>query len=173
MLDTIACLNAPDHLVQAAAAALRDVSASLEAYRTDESESPAGRRPDLPGRGHPLLAPFVEDLAERDRSHGWVTFRRAHLGGAAATHGGMLPLLFDDVLGHLATRRGAQYPVRTAFLHVDYRRLTPVGAPLEAQAWVEHVERRKIHVRGDLRATSGDVLAEAHGLFVTPNLICD
>jgi acyl-CoA thioesterase FadM len=89
------------------------------------------------------------------------------LGGGTAIHGGMLPLLFDDLLGHQAVRRSGQYPTRTAFLHVDYRRLTPVDVPLTAHTWVDQVEGRKIIVRGELRH-GDDVLAEAHGLFITP-----
>lgn len=167
LLDTVACADAPDEVMRTAAATVLAACEALEPFGVDETRSPAGKRAELPGRGHPALIPYIEDHVADTDSHGRVTFTRAHLGGAAATHGGMIPLLFDDVLGHQATRRSEQYPTRTAFLHVDYRRVTPLDVPLTARAWVESVEGRKIVVRGDLR-NGDDVLSEAHGLFITP-----
>jgi acyl-coenzyme A thioesterase PaaI-like protein len=167
LLDGVAAADAPDEVTRAAAATVIAACESLEPFRVDEPASPAGRRPDLPGRGHPALIPYIEDHHDDSRSHGRVTFTRAHLGGGAAAHGGMIPLLFDDLLGHQATLRSAQYPTRTACLHVDYRRLTPLDVALTARTWIDQVEGRKIVVRGELRCGE-DVLSEAHGLFVTP-----
>lgn len=167
LLDAVAGADAPDEVTRAATAAVLGACESLECHQVEETAAPADRRPDLPGRGHPGLLPYVEEHSSDLEWHGRVTLTRAHLGGAGAAHGGMIPLLFDAVLGHLATRRGNQFPTRTAYLHVDYRRVTPLGIALTARAWVDSVQGRKIIVRGDLR--NGDaVLAEAHGLFITP-----
>ncbi len=95
---------------------------------------------------------------------GRVTFRRFHLGGNGAAHGGTLPLFFDDVLGRLSNgvdRRVA----RTAYLHTNYRRITRVGVELHFEATVDRIEGRKRWASG--RLFEGDQLvADAEGLFV-------
>lgn len=167
LLDAVAGADAPDGVARGAAATVIAACQSLEPFLVDDKVAPAGNRPDLPGHGRPAMVPYIEDQFDDLQSHSRVTFTRAHLGGGTAIHGGMIPLLFDDLLGHQAIRRSDQYPTRTAYLHVDYRRLTPVDIPLIAHTWVDQVEGRKIIVRGELRH-GDDVLAEAHGLFVTP-----
>ena len=48
-----------------------------------------------------------------------------------AVHGGVLPLMFDSVFGMVI--HGAGRPIsRTGFLHVDYRKVTPIDMPLTA-----------------------------------------
>ena len=76
----------------------------------------------------------------------------------------MLPLLFDSVFGMVIHAAGRPIS-RTAFLHVDYRKVTPIDTPLTARGWVRESEGRKAFVRGEL--LDGDtLLAEANGLMV-------
>ena len=70
----------------------------LEPWPAPEQQRPAGRRIDLPGRGNPMLVPFVWDEVTDAHVRGRATFRPFHLGGNGAAHGGALPLLFDEVL---------------------------------------------------------------------------
>ncbi len=115
----------------------------------------------LPGRGHPLLPPVVRQPADRGVT-GTVRFTDAHAGAGSAVHGGQVTLLFDEVLGGVAATVA---PSRTASLTVHFRSLTPVGASLVIEGWVERVEGRKISVGGRLR--DGErVCAEAEALFV-------
>lgn len=165
LLDAVAGADAPDDVVRAATAMVRSAYESLEPYEVDELRSPAGRRRELPGRGHPILAPYVPELFSADESRGTVLFTRAHLGQGGAIHGGVIPLLFDELLGHLATRGGGRPPSRTAYLRVDYRDLTPVGVELTAEARIDRIEGRKIFAVGVLRE-GPRVCAEANGLFV-------
>jgi acyl-CoA thioesterase FadM len=54
---------------------------------------------------------------------------------------------------------------RTAYLHVDYRAITPIGAEVVVTGQVVGVEGRKRLLRGELR--HGDTLcAAADALFV-------
>jgi acyl-coenzyme A thioesterase PaaI-like protein len=54
---------------------------------------------------------------------------------------------------------------RTGFLHVDYRKITPIDTPLTVRGHVAATEGRKAFVRGEL--LDGDtLLAEANGLMV-------
>ena len=58
---------------------------------------------------------------------------------------------------------------RTAFLHVDYRKITPIDAPLLVRGRVTSTEGRKAFVSAELVEASGfseTVLAEGNGLMV-------
>jgi acyl-coenzyme A thioesterase PaaI-like protein len=136
----------------------------LSAYAVPERDQPAGTRRDLPGRGHPFLLGFVEESSNDETVSGTVSFERFHLGGNGSAHGGAIPLLFDEVLGHLANA-GERPRARTASLTVHYRRITPIGVPLRVEAVVERQDGRKRWLSG--RLLDGDaLLASAEGLFV-------
>ena len=95
---------------------------------------------------------------------GRVVFTRIYLGGNGAAHGGTVPLLFDEVLGRLNSSGGRSVG-RTAYLHVNYRHITPIGRELELEATLDRIEGRKRFITGRLR--DGDtVVADAEGLFV-------
>jgi acyl-CoA thioesterase FadM len=56
-------------------------------------------------------------------------------------------------------------PARTAYLHVDFRHVTPVETELQVRVRFDREEGRKRFLRGTLH--DGDTLcAEAEGLFV-------
>ena len=55
---------------------------------------------------------------------------------------------------------------RTAFLHVDYRKVTPIDMQLTARGWVTKAEGRKAFVSSELLDPDGNVLAESNGLMV-------
>jgi acyl-coenzyme A thioesterase PaaI-like protein len=163
VLDAVAAADAPAAVAERAADLLAEAAAALAPYAAPEERAPAGNRPDLPALGHPLLPPFVIDHQGEEDVAGRVRLSRAHLGGGGAAHGGVLPLLFDDVLGHLVAH--GRPSSRTAYLHVDYRRVTPLDVDLSVRGWVERVDGRKLWARGELRA--GDqLLVEAEGLFL-------
>ena len=55
--------------------------------------------------------------------------------------------------------------VRTAYLHVNYRKIVPIEKELQVEAGVSRAEGRKIFV--EMRLCDGsDVLADGEGLFV-------
>jgi acyl-CoA thioesterase FadM len=55
---------------------------------------------------------------------------------------------------------------RTGFLHVDYRKVTPIDTPLSVRGWVRGVDRRKCFVNAEMRDPDGNLLAEANGLMI-------
>lgn len=123
-----------------------------------------GRRLDLPGHGQTMAPSFAAISGDQDSVHGTVTFGRYFLGGGGAAHGGAIPLLFDEVLGQLANS-GGRAPSRTAYLHTDYRSITPIGEELSVRAWFVSEQGRKRILRATI--THGDTLcAEAEGLFI-------
>jgi acyl-coenzyme A thioesterase PaaI-like protein len=92
-------------------------------------------------------------------------FTRYHVGGNSAVHGGVLPLLFDNLLGTVVKAFGRPIS-RTAFLHVDYRKVTPIDVPLVVRGRVDRAEGRKLFVSAELTEAEEVLLAEAHGLMV-------
>jgi acyl-coenzyme A thioesterase PaaI-like protein len=105
----------------------------LEPFQADEGNAPAGRTPDLPGMGSLLLPPWTLTRYSPNGVEMTGYFSRFHVGGNYAVHGGVLPLLFDHVFGMISHAAGRPIS-RTAFLHVDYRKITPIDAPLLAEA---------------------------------------
>ncbi|MEU1983524.1 PaaI family thioesterase [Nocardia sp. NPDC019395] len=137
----------------------------LEPYRAAEGQGPAGRVADLPGRGSLLMLPWRTVSAGPDGIVMQGVFRRFHLGGNSAAHGGVLPLLFDDLFG--MTVHYAGRPIsRTAFLHVNYRKVTPLDTPLTVRGRVERIEGRKTFISAELIDEEGTVLADSEGLMV-------
>ena len=117
----------------------------------------------LIGRSNPL-APPISVRAENGRVFADVVFGSAYEGPPGSLHGGYVAAAFDEVLGYAQSLTG--HPGMTGHLEVSYRSPTPLHTPLRFEAWVEHVEGRKITARCTLHA--GDRLcAEATGLFIT------
>jgi acyl-coenzyme A thioesterase PaaI-like protein len=144
------------------AAALVEVLATFEA---EEGKAPAGRTPDLPGMGSLLLPPWTLTRYAPDGVEMTGYFSRFHVGGNHAVHGGVLPLLFDHMFGMISHAAGRPIS-RTAFLHVDYRKVTPIDTPLLVRGRVTSAEGRKAFVAAELVDGDDAVLAEANGLMV-------
>jgi acyl-coenzyme A thioesterase PaaI-like protein len=163
--DHTRAVDAPDDVITEAADLIEKVSTLLAPYDADEWASPSGRRMDLPNRGNLLSIPVDLHKTEDGRIGGTAQFRRFHLGRNGAAHGGAVAMLFDSLLGFTAFRLSRSRAQRTAFLHVDYRKIAPVERQLLLDAGLDGIEDRKIYVSG--RVLDGDVvLAEAHALFV-------
>ncbi len=163
--DLTRAADAPDEVISEAADLIEKVSTLLGPYAADEWASPSGRRMDLPNRGNILAIPADLHKTSDDRIEGTAEFRRFHLGRNGAAHGGAVAQLFDSLLGYAAFTLSRSRAQRTAFLHVDYRKIALVEKQLQVDARLDGIEDRKIFVSG--RLLDGDaVLAEAHALFV-------
>lgn len=162
--DLVGSTNPPTDVLEDATRRVAELTDLLRPYRCREVDLIPGRRRDLPGRGHPFLPPTVYTEISNDHLVGRVRFTQYYLGGNGAVHGGALPLLFDEVLGHLSNF-GKRPVARTAFLHVNYRSITPVDEDLVIEARIEHEEGRKRFLTG--RLLHGDTLcSDAEGLFL-------
>lgn len=137
----------------------------LGPHAAAEGVGPANRVPTLPGAGSLLMPPWTVTKFEADGIELQVTFSRYHVGGNHAVHGGVLPLLFDSMFGMVIHATGRPIS-RTAFLHVDYRRVTLVDTPLTARGWLREAEGRKAFVNAELLDADGNVLAESNGLMI-------
>jgi acyl-coenzyme A thioesterase PaaI-like protein len=137
----------------------------LGPFEADEGKAPAGRTPDLPGMGSLLLPPWTLTRYAPDGVEMTGYFTRFHVGGNHAVHGGVLPLLFDHMFGMISHAAGRPIS-RTAFLHVDYRKITPIDTPLAVRGRVTSTEGRKAFVSAELVEGDDIVLAEGNGLMV-------
>lgn len=164
--DRFIAANVPSEHALRLAAELRELAAEFARFEVPEFHGPAMRRIDLPGRGSALNVPTMLIEQTDTTAHGTVVFRRFHQGGNHAAHGGIIPMLFDDVLGRLANLSSLSAGVsRTAYLHVNYRAVVPVGKALTWDGAIERTEGRKMFTTG--RLLDGDkVLADADLLFV-------
>ena len=148
-----------------AAERVAELVALLEPSVADEGAAPAGRMPSMPGAGNLLMPPFRVTKMAPDGVELTVRFSRFHVGGNYAVHGGVLPLLFDSVFG-MVIHAGGRPISRTGFLHVDYRKVTPIDTKLTAKGWIREVDGRKAFVNAELRDPDGALLAEANGLMI-------
>ena len=57
-------------------------------------------------------------------------------------------------------------PSRMAYLHVDYRNITPIDEPLTAYGRITEIDGRKAFVTATMTAADGTLLTEANGLMV-------
>ncbi|MFI6046076.1 PaaI family thioesterase [Nocardia sp. NPDC051321] len=163
--DLAVSVDAPDEVFGAALDQAHQLIALLEPYRAPELQGPAGRAVELPGRGSLLLLPWQVAEAGPDGIRMTGEFRRFHLGGNGAAHGGVLPLLFDDLLGMIVHYAGRPIS-RTAYLHVNYRKITPLETPLTVRGRVDRTEGRKTFITAELLDEQGNVLADCEGLMV-------
>jgi acyl-coenzyme A thioesterase PaaI-like protein len=160
--------DAPDAVITQAADLIEAASNLLAPFDADEWSSPSGRRMDLPNRGSVVSIPGEYQKTDDGRIAGTAEFRRFHLGRNGAVHGGCIAQLFDSLLGYTAFRLTRSLYQRTAFLHVDYRKIVPIETKLQVDAGVDHVDGRKMFISGRL-LDDDVVLAEANALFVKLN----
>jgi len=137
----------------------------LDPFEAAEGVGPANRVPSLPGSGSLLMPPYRVTKFEPDGVELTVHFSRFHVGGNYAVHGGVLPLMFDSMFGMLIHAAGRPIS-RTGFLHVDYRKVTPIDTELTMRGWVARTDGRKAFVNAELRDPEGTLLAEANGLMI-------
>lgn len=123
-----------------------------------------GRCPDLVGHGQTLVPAFVLHEGTDNEVRGSVRFGSYYHGGGGALHGGIVPLMFDEILGHLC-HRGGRKAARTAFIKADFRSVTPLNKELTIEGQIDRIDGRKRFVSG--RLLDGErVCAEVTALFV-------
>jgi acyl-coenzyme A thioesterase PaaI-like protein len=164
-MDRIVRAAPPDAVVAEAALLIKRAGELLAPYQVDESSAPAGQRSDVQGRGLPVQAPVVIEGIDERTLCGRVRFPAFQHGHNGAVHGGAIALFFDEAIGSFVATR-FQDRVRTAYLHVDFRGVTPVEHVLFYEVEIGKSEGRKIHARAVIR--DGERLcAEATVLMLT------
>lgn len=163
--DLTVSVNPDGALWASAAEHVENLCTLLEGHQVPEGLAPAGRDIKLPGLGHPLLPPWTITDSGPDGVAMAGHFTRYHVGGNNAVHGGVIPLLYDWLLGMVVSAAGRPIS-RTAYLYVDYRNVTPIEQPLTAHGRITGIEGRKAFLSATMTAADGTLLSEARGLMV-------
>ena len=140
---------APSAAASAETARLLDeVISTLRPHERHDDTHLVGRLLDTPGRGQALVPPHAIDSFDGERLTGRVRFNRFYLGSNSVVHGGAIGLLFDELMGWIASY--GRHRLRTAFLHVNFRSPAIVGRELKIVTWIEREEGRKLFIAGTL-----------------------
>lgn len=163
--DLAVSIDAPDEVYEAAQARTAELVDLLAPYEAREGKGPANRSMDLPGRGSLLMPPWKVEKFDEESVVARGMLRRYHLGGGGVAHGGVLPLIFDDNFGMVIY--AAKRPIsRTAYLHVNYRKVTPLNVPLVIEGKVDRSDGRKTFITARLTDEDGTLLADGEGLMI-------
>jgi uncharacterized protein (TIGR00369 family) len=101
---------------------------------------------------------------ERQRIVGRFCLGEEYQGGSGFLHGGIIALLLDEVMSKVC-RFDAQSAV-TAELRIEYRRPIRVNTEIVVEGFVTRRQGRQLYHEGEIRNTSGDLLARGEGRFV-------
>lgn len=162
-----------DAPLEVAAAQLHETVAMLEATRgpgrrprvhPDAKGPPQDYFPTSPviGLANPIAPPVEVELADGGLS-GRVFFDYQYEGPPGCVHGGVIALVFDEMLG--AANIAANSPGMTGTLTIRYRKPTPILTHLRVVARFEGRDGRKIRTWAGMY--DGDELtAEADAIFI-------
>jgi acyl-coenzyme A thioesterase PaaI-like protein len=171
-----ACVTEVDDAELARAAALaQEISAILERRtrpleqvpEVDDLERSIRVFNPVIGAGNPVSPP-LEILPTDGGSVARAAFDRRFEGPPGLLHGGVIALLFDQVLGSAATLAGRWG--MTAFLTVQYRRAVPLDREVVLTGRITRTEGRKTFIEGGIALAEepDEPLATAEALIVEP-----
>jgi len=157
----------PDpELLREMQATLTRWSAALAAAQVPEGQRVYGRRADLPSRGQTMAPWVVIEQLDPGGLRATVRFGRYFVGLNGAVHGGAVAMVLDELLGQASH---AAHPdrvlARTAYLHVNYRSITPADRDLQVTARLVSLSGRKRVVTGEIRDGTR-LCSDAEGLWV-------
>ncbi len=119
---------------------------------------------------NPIAPPIDFKLVGREM-RAVHSFDAQYTGPPNAVHGGVIALVFDELLGSI----GAILDVGgfTGTLRVVYRSLTPLGQPIRMRSHIDREEGVKIFIKGEMRVGEGAderLCSEAEGIFIRPKI---
>ncbi len=125
------------------------------------------------GPRNPIAAPIRFDVVPLEGGAKEIraehTFDAPYNGPPGSVHGGVIALVFDELLGCI----GAVSDVGgfTGRLTISYRSLTPIGKPIRMRSWIERTEGVKTFIKGTMHCDTpapDTLCAEAEGIFIRP-----
>jgi uncharacterized protein (TIGR00369 family) len=118
------------------------------------------------GELNPIAPPISIELAAGGVVRTEFRLSAVYEGPPGAVHGGVSAMILDHLCGCAAVANGT--PGMTVGLEMSYRRPTPQGVTLSAEARVVRVDGRKTFVEGRITGPDGVPTAEATAVFVRP-----
>jgi acyl-coenzyme A thioesterase PaaI-like protein len=114
------------------------------------------------GFANPVSPPVMVEAIDGEL-RGTASFDYPYEGPPGCVHGGVLAMVFDEMLG--AANIVAGFPGMTGTLTIRYRKPTPLRTPLRLEARLADRDGRKVRTCGAIY--HGDLLtAEAEGIFI-------
>ena len=183
-LTTLRLSDPPADALERAARLVQEATALLSAHPGDGERLHGATGPFVPTTGgrkpvgetldwhfsfSPVVGPLcpqsppIEMVFDGERIRGRAVVDARFGGPPHTVHGGVVALIFDELLGN--TNYCLGMGAMTGTLSIRYERPTPLDRELELSGWLDRVEGRKIFTRGTI-AVDGAVTASAEGVFV-------
>ena len=106
------------------------------------------------------IAPPLTFTFDGERLSGTGTLASPYTGPPGAVHGGVVALVFDELLGAVNACLGLG--AYTGTLTIRYERITPIEQEIAFESWVDRTEGRKVFTKGTISA-GGEVTAPGGG----------
>ncbi|MEV5708871.1 PaaI family thioesterase [Actinoallomurus sp. NPDC052274] len=116
------------------------------------------------GALNPLAPPIEISVSPDGTARSEFTLGVLYEGPPGFVHGGVSAMVLDHLSGVAASANGT--PGMTAGLDLRYRRPTPLGVPLSAEAKAVRVEGRKTFVESRILGPDGRVTVGAAAVFI-------
>jgi Thioesterase superfamily len=108
-------------------------------------------------------SPPIQMRFDGERIHGRAVVDARFGGPPYTVHGGVVALIFDELLGN--TNYCLGLGAMTGTLQIRYERPTPLDRELELAGWLGRIEGRKVFTMGTI-SVDGQVTASAEGIFL-------
>ena len=182
VIEKVRVTTAPDELASESARVLQSIADDLAPYMHEGTPAQAGLDEggpyDMVGASPAASFPYSPVVGSRNPISPPIDFRvteagleaehvftAAWAGPPGAVHGGIVALVFDELLG--STNVVADVGAYTGTLSVRYHIPTPLGVSIRMLGTIVRQEGRKVMTEGKMWA--GDTLtAEAEGIFILP-----
>ncbi|MEW2358247.1 PaaI family thioesterase [Spirillospora sp. NPDC029432] len=115
---------------------------------------------------NPIAPPLDVEILPDGTARAEFTLNGVYEGPPTFVHGGVSAMILDQLLGMAASANGT--PGMTATLDLRYRRPTPYGVPLAAEAKATGADGRKSWCEGRVIDPEGRTTVEATAMFVMP-----
>jgi acyl-coenzyme A thioesterase PaaI-like protein len=176
LIGSVRRADAPSEALERATALIDEAVAVLAPHLVQgvpaQSRGGVGRAPIDPHWVFPYspiigalnpIAPPCTFVFDGERMHGTAHLGAPYNGPPGMVHGGVIALVFDELLG--ATAMCLEIPGFTGTLSIRYERPTPIDADLDLEASHVRTEGRKTFVSGTI-SHGGVVTASAEGVFI-------
>lgn len=171
LLTVTGALEDPE--INEAAGALSKIASDLEKragsgrrrrHEPDPAGSPQDFFPTSPviGFANPIAPPVVVEATETGLI-GRAWFDYPYEGPPGCVHGGIIAMVFDEILGAANIITGS--PAMTGTLTIRYRKPTPLRTTLSLEASTVKRDGRKVTTRGAIYCDD-TLTAEAEGIFI-------
>jgi acyl-coenzyme A thioesterase PaaI-like protein len=111
------------------------------------------------------ISPPLTFTFDGERMVGGGTLPPPYTGPPGAVHGGIVALIFDELLGAVSSAHG--HGGYTGTLTIRYEKPTPIDREIVVESRVDHIEGRKIFAEGTI-THDGTVTARAQAIFIRP-----